>query len=140
MTPDKVRTLAPEFSDDSDEVLTTWIELARERMAAPSVWGRVYGTAVAYLAAHLKTIAARGAADEAGSGAGAGLGGVGPVTSAKVGRWSVTMGGAMTGAESGLDAKADASLVTTRHGKEFLALRRTRSAGKSRIIRPNSVV
>ncbi len=135
MTPDKVRTLAPEFASDPDELLQVFIDLALEMTSAPA-WGNVYGTAVAYLAAHLKTVADQGDSSASGAGAGAGQGAVGPVTGMSVGRWSWSFGGKLNGSESGLDAGADGSLVTTRHGKMFLMLRKTRANGKARLIRP----
>lgn len=134
-TPAKLRILAPEFKTDDDDTLAVYLELAAERMDSRA-WGNVYGQAVAYLAAHILTIARRGDASAAGGGAGAGQGGTGAVSSISTGDWSVSFGGSLTGAEGGVDTLAEASLMTTRHGKEYLALRRTRAAGRSRVIRP----
>lgn len=109
MTPDKIRAIAPELAGETDETLSTFIDLAAERMT-PSAWGSVYGTAVAYLAAHLRTVALR---DHAGA-----------VSSVSVGRWSVSY------------STEPGPLGATRFGQEYLALMRTRAAGRSRLIRP----
>lgn len=135
MTPDKVRQLAPEFTDDPDDLLQVFIDIALE-MTDPSAWGRVYGTAIAYLAAHLKTVADQGDPSASGAGPGAGMGAVGPVASVAVGRWNMSFGGNLNGSESGLDPGSDGSLVTTRHGKMYLMLRKTRKNGRGRLIRP----
>lgn len=135
MTPDKVRLLAPEFAADPDELLTVFIDIALD-MTSAAAWGKVYGTAIAYLAAHLKTVADQGDPSASGAGPGAGMGTTGGVASMAVGRWNVSFGGMLTGAEAGLDPGADGSLVTTRHGKMYLMLRKSRAAGKARLIRP----
>lgn len=135
MTPDKVRTVAPEFADDDDATIQFFLDWA-QRLNSPAAWGAAYGDAMACLAAHLKTIADQGDPTSSGAGPGAGMGAVGPAVSVAVGRWSMSFGGNLTGAESGLDPAGDGSLVTTRHGKLFLMMRRTRVNGRSKLIRP----
>lgn len=134
-TPATVRALAPEYAAETDEVLMTYLDFAAQRLDARA-FGGVYAQAVAYLAAHILTIARRGVAGGAGGGAGAGQGASGAVTAVSTGDWSVSFAGGLNGSEGGVDTLAEASLMTTRFGKEFLALRRTRAASRSRVIKP----
>ncbi len=136
MTPDKVRAIAPEFKDDPDEVLQVFLDLALEIHGDASPWGNVYGTAMAYFAAHLQAVAAQGDPDATGAGAGAGQGASGAVTGMAVGRWSWSFGGNLNGSEGGMDPGLYGSLVTTRHGKMYLFLRKTRPNARGRLIRP----
>jgi hypothetical protein len=135
MTPDKVRFVAPEFRDDTDAEIQPFIELAL-RMTSPTAWGNVYGDAIAYLAGHLKLVTAQGDPDASGAGPGAGMGATGPVSAVTLGRWNMSFSGQLTGAEAGLDPASDGSLVTTRLGKLYLMLRRTRANGKARLVLP----
>lgn len=132
-TPLLIRTVAPEYKDETDEVLTVWLDLAAQRLDE-TTWGKVYAQALAYLAAHLLTVARRGVSGLPGSGAGAGQGASGAVTSISTGDWSIGFAGGMNGSEGGVDTLAESSLLTTRFGKEFVALRRTRPASRSRVI------
>lgn len=134
-TPALVRILAPEYVAEDDTTLQVFLDLAAARLDA-AAFGNVYAQANAYLAAHILTIARRGVAGAAGSGAGAGQGASGAVTAISTGDWSVSFAGGMNGSEGGVDTLAESSLMTTRFGKEFLALRRTRQAGRSRVIKP----
>jgi len=134
-TPLLVKTLAPEYAAETDETLAVWLDLAAQRLDA-SVWGGVYGQAVAYLAAHLLTVARRGIAGLPGSGAGAGQGGAGSVDSVSTGDWSVGFAGGLSGGEGNTDLLAESSYLTTRFGKEFVSLRRSRPASRSRLVRP----
>lgn len=133
-TPLLVKTIAPVYAGETDETLQVWLDLAAARMDAAS-FGALYAQANAYLAAHLLTVARRSVPAQAGSGSGGGTGATGAIDSVSTGDWSISFGGSLTGAETG-DVLAESSLMTTAFGKEFLAIRRTRAASRSRIIRP----
>lgn len=130
MTPEKLRKIAPEFAAKDDDTLAFYLDLAQERLDARA-WGKPFSTAVCLLTAHLATTLLAES-----EGAAAGTGAAGQVTQVTVGRWSMQFGKGLSGAESGLDPAADGSLVQTRYGREFLALRKTRAAGRSRLVSP----
>lgn len=98
-----IELVAPDVADDHlDSELDTAIELATARVSS-GVWGDRYRQGVAYLAAHVLTIAAR-----EGSG-------VGPITSEKAGKVSRSYG---------FSAQADSGgYGSTEYGKQFLQLR-----------------
>ena len=108
-----LRTIAPEFSEVSDELIRIWIELT-EQLMNKEAFGAQYPQALAYLTAHRMKIAGLGAegafgniADRAG------------VVSYTEGATSVFFGNntGVTGAE--------ASLSLTTYGLEYLRLRQT---------------
>lgn len=108
-----LRTIAPEFSEVSDELIRIWIELT-EQLMNKEAFGAQYPQALAYLTAHRMKIAGLGAegafgniADRAG------------VVSYTEGATSVSFGNntGVTGAE--------ASLSLTTYGLEYLRLRQT---------------
>lgn len=109
---DTVRAIAPaQTADLTDDEVEVFIALAADRLSA-EVWGaRLYPQGVAYLAAHLLTITARGAA-------GGGSGAAGPVRQEMAGRVMVSY------SDSAASSGAGSDLGATPYGQEFLALRR----------------
>lgn len=108
---DTVKAIAPtQTTGMTDSAINVFIELAVERLG-PCQWGDLYSQGVAYLAAHLLTITARG-------GSGGGTGAAGPVQQEMAGRVMVSYANAAASGGSGSD------LNSTPYGQEFLALRR----------------
>lgn len=109
---DTVKAIAPsQTSGMTDEEIEVFIALAADRMS-PEVWGsRLYPQGLAYLTAHLLTMAARGAA-------GGGAGAAGPVKQEMAGRVMVSYA---TSASAGAGAN---DLDSTPYGQEFKALQR----------------
>ena len=106
--------IAPEVA--SDARVETFIQLAADRMDA-ATWGNCYPQGVAYLVAHMLTMANR-AASEGTSG-----GSPGPVTSRGAGDLSIgygTVGGSYSG--------SDGDYTQTSYGIQYLSLRDTLSA------------
>lgn len=134
MTPDKFKKIAPEFDGAADDLIQCYLDLAIERLDA-STWGKVYGQAVCYLAAHIFKETQSLDPDSDFATAAGDAGAAGPVSSVAVGRWSMSFGGGLTGNETGLSAGGDGDLVRTFYGRQYLALRKTRAAGRSRLIR-----
>jgi hypothetical protein len=58
-TPALVQSIAPEFKNKTSEEIQVFIDIAKT-MIDQSVWGDKYDYGVAYLAAHLMTVSARG--------------------------------------------------------------------------------
>lgn len=114
--------IAPELASETPTRLDLFLELAASRIS-PEVFGRVYVQAVAYLAAHLLTLANR--AQDVGTAA------PGAVQSASTGGVSVAFGS--TGAPLSV---SDAALGQTNYGLQYLELRNSRAATKMRLIRP----
>lgn len=98
-TPQFVRTIAPEFSSETDDRINVFIEIA-DRSIAENIWSDHADYGRGYLAAHLMTISSRG-----------GL--AGPVKSEKVGDLSQSF--AVSDAATSLDSSS--------YGKEYLRLR-----------------
>lgn len=134
MTPDKVRKIAPEFQNSTDEDLQCFLDMAVEQNS-PEAWGKVFGTAMAYLAAHLKALSTWGDPEAEGAPTWAGSGAVAPLVNITEGRWTMGLGTGLTGSEAGLDAGIDGELLLTRFGKRYIALRKSRLAGRSRLIK-----
>lgn len=112
---DTVKAIAPtQTASMTDDEINVFIELAVGRLG-PCQWGNLYSQGVAYLAAHLLTITARG-------GAGGGTGASGPVQQEMAGRVMVSYANAASSSGSGSD------LGSTPYGQEFLALRRKLAA------------
>lgn len=111
-TPSQVfDSVAPELAANAAK--PTWIELATLRVSK-KVFGDVYTFAVAYLAAHIGTLAVRQAD--------AGAGGQTSIASRSEGSLSISYGDSSAIGEGG-DYK------TTGYGRQFLALRRERVMG-----------
>lgn len=121
MSVELLKAIAPELATETDERLSTFLELAAQRISA-RVFGRVYAQAACYLAAHLLTLANRATQ--------AGVAGAGPVASVGTGGLSVSFGQIATNT-----ATADASLKSTSYGLEFLALRSSRAGTKPMLVR-----
>ena len=100
-TPALVRTVAPEFKAKTDQEIAVMISVAA-LWADEDVWADKYDAGVAYLTAHLMTIAAR-------------EGAAGSIASETVGRVSVSFS----------NSTMDDELADTGYGKTFLSLRRT---------------
>jgi len=119
----KVKAI-PEFAalDDADATLEAAVDLAVIAHSS-TPWGAVYVHAMAFYAAHLlKTTFA----DDDGEGALA----AGGVTSKKARDLSEGYGAAA----SGSDTLSDRILSTTRYGRQYVALKRTRAAGRAGIV------
>lgn len=108
----------------ADARWSTFVAIAQEQLTA-AAWGNVYGQASAYLAAHLLQVAIDA------ENAGAGVAGS-PLTGITTGALSESYG-ATVAASNNTD---DALLATTSYGRQFLALRRTRAAGRARVVVP----
>jgi hypothetical protein len=106
---DIVAVVAPQFAGHAN--LTTAIELAEARVDTESIAGGLYAQAVAYLAAHILEIGARGS----GSGT-SGLTLAGPVSSVTTGGLSVSAGGGTSG------WWGRAALESTPYGREYLGM------------------
>lgn len=100
-TREILKAVAPELEDKSDDTLDTYIELAAQRLSA-AMWGDYFQQGVAYLAAHLATLADR----EGGA--------AGPVQSEQAGQVSRSYG----------VPQNVQNYRSTAYGEEFLALRR----------------
>lgn len=118
---DMFDAIAPELADSDRR--DTFLELAAARLTSGR-WGSMYVQAVCYLAAHMLTLSP--AADD-GSGASRAAG---PVTSKGAGDLSIAYGSVSPGTIS----MSDAALLTTPYGREFLAIRNTRSQATAGII------
>lgn len=104
---DTVKFIAPGLTATmTDDEINTAISLASERMSV-CVWGNKYSQGLAYLAAHIIAIVARG---QAGAG-----GAVGPVTQEMAGRVQISYA-----VPQGWDENP---LKSTPFGNEFLNLR-----------------
>lgn len=113
----KAIAVAGEFDAIADSVLEDWIERATLRVSA-TVFGALYGAALAYMAAHLYKRGPGGSAAVLGSGGGA-------VSSVKARNWAVAFE-ASSGTSGG---DFESALRTTVYGREFLALRAQTPAG-----------
>ena len=119
-TADTVVLIAPEFLGDAN--LDDFITLAVSMME-PSAWGELYGQAVAYLTAHLMTMASRGSSG--------GSGVSGPVTMRKAGDVAESYGSINVQVDS-----ADAWLMLSQYGITFLGLRSMLSITGPRLAGP----
>ena len=119
-TADTVVLIAPEFLGDAQ--LDSFIELSVSMMSS-SAWGDLYGQAVAYLTAHLMTMAAQGAS----SGGGAS----GPVSSLKAGDVAESYGTVNVQVDS-----ADAWLMSSQYGSAFIGIRSMLSVTGPRLAGP----
>lgn len=119
----------PQFAGlaDDDDALAFAVDLAvlSHNVAA---WGNVYGQAMAFYAAHLLTGTL---ADDEGEGASAG----GAVTSRKARDLAESYGSV---AGSG-DSLTDRELSTTRYGRQYVVLKRSRAAGRAFVVRIGGV-
>jgi len=97
-----------EFEAETDETVSTFIEQAAVRLDK-SFYGQMYTQAVVYMAAHLMKLTAN-ARD--------GISVVGPITSMKTGRLSVSSAGPIGG--------GDDALSTTTYGQELKAIKDSR--------------
>jgi hypothetical protein len=103
-TLQRLKLIAPEFGSKPDSELEDYIELAAEEVSA-GVFGDMYQSAVANLAAHFLTNAA---SDGHASG---------PLTSERAGEVSRSYG---------FSANRDGQLDTTTYGAEFKRIRNSR--------------
>ena len=108
----------------ADAGVQDWLDLADGQLSTSTDWGAVRVQAVAYLAAHLRTLAQREIASLA---AGTSGGPVGALTSRSAGDLSESYG-AVVSAASGSVAASDMEYTTTTYGLRFLALRNSRPA------------
>jgi len=113
-----LRLLAPEFDAVADDDVDAVLALSATS-CAPAAWGALYQEGVVRLACHFLELRARGAAGD---------GGVGPIVREKAGDLERAYGAAV-----GVLAR-DGVRATTRHGIEFIALRRQISAGAGAIV------
>jgi hypothetical protein len=109
-----LEAIAPELSGDSR--VETFITLAQGRLDA-TAWGTLYPQGVAFLVAHMMTMANRAAAEGVGGGS------PGPVTSRSAGDLSVGYGTA-----GGTFGARDSDYTQTSFGIQFLAIRDTLAA------------
>lgn len=116
---DKLRAVAPQFEDESDESLEVYLEMAADRLDA-SAWGKLFEQGAVYLAAHLLTV--RNRAQQAAQHGGTAGGGV---TSVSEGDQSISY------AEGGKTAStpSEEALSSTQYGQQFLSLRNQLAAG-----------
>lgn len=110
---DTFDAIAPALA--TDPLADTFLEFAVDQMN-PVVWGKVYELGVAYLAAHMLTIARRTEA------AGPSGGGSGPITSKRAGQVAIQYGQMSSSANSDLTYYQN-----TPYGIEFLRLRKSRA-------------
>lgn len=110
----------PGFASDSRKTMA--LELATERLPYV-VWLAMWEKAIALLALH--TIAASPSSASDASGGSTGV--AGPVTGRSAGGLSESYG-AVSGATA--TTLADADLMRTTYGQQFLSLRATRSGGR----------
>ena len=130
---DRLRVLCPEFTsavDYPDATLDTFLTLAASLHTA-SVFGAVYGDAMAYYAAHLLKMATT---EDALSSA---TGGVtaGGVTAVKAGDLSVSFGGVSV-TLSGGSVMPDQLLAQTTYGRLYLTIRNTRYVRAPTVVTP----
>lgn len=114
-----LEAVAPQYVGDSRA--TTFLSLAGNRISA-EFFGERYDEAVAWLTAHMLTMADREAAERAAGGAGASSG---AIQSKSAGDLSIGFGGAM--GSVGRMNPEDAALTSTSYGLEYLRIRNTRS-------------
>jgi len=115
--------VAPTLYADAD--VQDWLDLADGQLSTDTTnWGNVRLQAVAYLAAHLWTLANREIASLA---AGSSGGPVGALTSRRAGDLAESYGSALSSPSGSVDA-CDMEYPTTTYGLHFLALRNSRPA------------
>lgn len=122
---DMFDAIAPELAASSRR--DTFLELATTRLTAAR-WGSMYVQAVCYLAAHMLTLSPP--TDDGSDASRA----AGPVTSKGAGDLSIGYGSVLPATIS----MADASLLTTPYGREFLAIRNTRAQATGGLIQLGS--
>ncbi len=108
--------LAPEFASTADAAIEQAVDAAELRIDS-GTFGTRYTEALARLAAHMLTMAARAQAGQAG------FAGVGAVTSIRTGDLSVNWGGVMSQSFS----SEDDYYRQTHHGLAFLQIRDSRA-------------
>lgn len=121
-----VRAKYPAYDAVPDTTVTTLLELATQEigLVQSSVWGDLYGQALAALAAHMLEIRARSAASVGPGGAASGGTAMGPSTSVKTDKLSVSFGdGSSAIAGHAAASLGDAVLATTVGGQDYLRLR-----------------
>lgn len=110
----------PGFASDSRKTMA--LALATERLPSAR-WGAVWEPAIALLALHMIAASPSAASDATGGSTGV----AGPVTGRSAGGLSESYG-AVGGATAA--TLADAELMRTTYGQQYLGLRATRSAGR----------
>ena len=115
--------IAPQYATEDPARIATFTALAKEQIAL-NVFGGMYNQAVAYLTAHLMTLADRQLA-----GGGSSWGAGGPVNSASTGGVSVSYGWDIAW------GKWDADLISTPYGVWFLTQWNKRRGSGMRLIR-----
>lgn len=115
--------IAPQYASEDPARIATFIAIATEQVSF-GVFGVMYNQAVAYLTAHLMTLA-----DRMLAGGGSSHGAGGPVTSASTGGVSVSYGWNIAW------GKWDADYVSTPYGVWFLTQWNKRRGTGMRLIR-----
>ncbi len=124
VTADGLQELYPAFASVSDTYIEVWLTAA-EAAHTSAKWGNVYDAAMYAWAAHHLTLYP---ASTGGDGAPRG-----PVSSESVGGISRSY----ADPTGGITAAGDAFFKQTSYGLAYLALRRTRSAARARVVNPS---
>lgn len=129
-TPALLKIYAPEFIGYNDAVIQPFLDLAIRSHNA-GFWGSLFADAMAYYGAHL--LKASGVNSD-GTGVvvgGAGSGVSGAIASQKDGDLARSYGNnaALSGG-AGAGTIEESTLMETRYGRTYLAMRKTRAAGK----------
>jgi hypothetical protein len=123
-TLDLFKLLCPDAAaGQADDRITDFIQAAAQRLDAVA-FGGLFDQATVYLAAHLLFRSPLG-----GTPGGAGVDGAGAVTSKKAGDLSIGFGASAGGGAGMPIAHTDVDLMQTHYGRQFIAIRDTRSAG-----------
>jgi hypothetical protein len=134
-SPALVRQYAPEFLTYIDAVIQPFVDLAIRSHNA-GAWGVLFSDAMAFYAAHLLKLSgvnSDGTGVVAGAGASTGAGGV--VVAQKDGDLSRTYASAASlSGGAGAGTAEEAELMQTSYGRRYLAMRKTRAAGKPGVV------
>lgn len=117
----------PGYAADSRKTMA--LDLATARLPAIQ-WGEMWTPAVALLALHILAVSPETASGSSSSGGAV----AGPVTSRTAGGLSESYGSSSS-TVAGLTA-ADADLMRSTYGQQYLAMRATRAAGRARVVVP----
>lgn len=120
---DLLRLLAPDLAAEPDARVEDFITEAARRLNGPA-FGALFPQATIYFAAHLLAYSPDGGTGGVAVGAG---GASGALSSKKTGDEALTFGSASSLTSGVTVTMADADLMTTHYGRQFLAIRGTRS-------------
>lgn len=117
-----IRTIAPEFKEESDDDLRNWIELS-EPYLSESKYGKLYPQAIAYLTAHKMSLNIAAESESVGEKIDISVKNTMNVASFTEGSTSISFNNSAVGggASSG---DADAEYLLTAYGLQFLAIKK----------------